>query len=136
MAYLKMVFSIKHYFFSTNSSKKFLFCIQCWNSNRQPLEHESSPITTRPGPRPKCNLSCCFEFSLDWLWSIFLLLCFSDFISFNQECDCQKKFLTKNIFFREEMCDCFVQTKIDFFQLFVANLEMEKTLKDDSEVSN
>ena len=27
--------------------------IQCWDSNPRPLEHESPPITTRPGLPPK-----------------------------------------------------------------------------------
>ena len=30
--------------------------IQCWDSNPQPLEHESSPITTRPGLPPTAYL--------------------------------------------------------------------------------
>ena len=30
--------------------------IQCWDSNPQPLEHESPPITTRPGIPHKGNL--------------------------------------------------------------------------------
>ena len=27
-----------------------------WDSNPQPLEHESSPITTRPGLPPNCRI--------------------------------------------------------------------------------
>ena len=29
--------------------KKYPSSIQCWDLNPQPLEHESPPITTRPG---------------------------------------------------------------------------------------
>ena len=29
--------------------------IWCWDSNPQPLEHESSPVTTRPGLPPIHN---------------------------------------------------------------------------------
>ena len=32
--------------------KKCTSSIQCQDSNSQPLEHKSPPITTRPGPRP------------------------------------------------------------------------------------
>ena len=33
--------------------KKCPSSIQCWDLNQQTLEHESPPITTRPGPPPK-----------------------------------------------------------------------------------
>ena len=35
--------------FTTNKCEKFPSSKQCWDSNPQPLEHESPPITTRPG---------------------------------------------------------------------------------------
>ena len=31
--------------------KKCPSSIRCWDSNSRPLEHESLPITTRPGPQ-------------------------------------------------------------------------------------
>ena len=34
---------------TTNQCEKWPSGIWCWDSNPQPLEHESSPITTRPG---------------------------------------------------------------------------------------
>ena len=43
-------FSNTSQIFTTNRNvKKCPTCIQCWVSNSQPLEHESPPITTRPG---------------------------------------------------------------------------------------
>ena len=40
--------------FTTNRYvKKCPSCIPYWDSNSRPLEHESSPITTRPEPPPK-----------------------------------------------------------------------------------
>ena len=38
--------------FTTNQCEKCPSSIQYWDSNPRPLEHESSPITTRPGLRP------------------------------------------------------------------------------------
>ena len=35
--------------FTTNQCEKCPSSIQYWDSNPRPLEHESSPITTRPG---------------------------------------------------------------------------------------
>ena len=34
--------------------KKCPSCVQCWDSNPQPSDHESPPITTRPGLPPFC----------------------------------------------------------------------------------
>ena len=41
-----------HYIFTTNICEKYLFIIRCWDSKTRPLECESPPITTRPGPDP------------------------------------------------------------------------------------
>ena len=41
-------------FFTTNKCPS---SIQCWDSNPQPSEHESPPITTRPGLPPKSFLT-------------------------------------------------------------------------------
>ena len=52
--------------------KKCTSCIWGWDSNPRPLEHESSPITTRPGQQPethlwRCYLSqCYFRWFLSW----------------------------------------------------------------------
>ena len=35
--------------------------IQCWDWNSQPLEHESPPITTRPGLPPNYSQIVCVE---------------------------------------------------------------------------
>ena len=39
--------------FTTNKCEKCPSSIRGWDSKTRPLEHESPPITTRPGPRPK-----------------------------------------------------------------------------------
>ena len=39
-------------FYTTNKCEKCQSSIQCWDSNPQHLEHESPPITTRPGLQP------------------------------------------------------------------------------------
>ena len=45
-----LFFSNKYYnFYNPTNEKKWPSSIQCWGSNPQPLEHESPPITTRPG---------------------------------------------------------------------------------------
>ena len=36
--------------FTINKCEKYPFSIQCWGLNPQPSDHESPPITTRPGP--------------------------------------------------------------------------------------
>ena len=33
--------------------------IQCWDSKPQPLKHELTPITTRPGLLPYATNVCC-----------------------------------------------------------------------------
>ena len=33
---------------TTNKSEKYASSIRCWDSNSQPLEHESPPIATKP----------------------------------------------------------------------------------------
>ena len=38
--------------FTANMCEKCPSNIQCWDSNPRPLEHESLPITTRPGLPP------------------------------------------------------------------------------------
>ena len=38
--------------FATNQCEKCPSSIQCWDSNQQPLKHELSPVTTRPGLPP------------------------------------------------------------------------------------
>ena len=38
--------------FTTNICEKCPSSIRCWDLNPRPLEHESSPITTRPGLHP------------------------------------------------------------------------------------
>ena len=43
-------------FFTTNRCEKCPSSIQCWDSNPQPSEHESAPITTRPGLPPQTTL--------------------------------------------------------------------------------
>ena len=52
-------------FFQQINLKKCLSSIQCWDSNPQPLEHESPPITTSPGIPPKILniLSVAFQLS-------------------------------------------------------------------------
>ena len=46
----------KNTIFSTNECEKCPSRIQCWDSHPQPLEHESSPITTLPGLPPLNDL--------------------------------------------------------------------------------
>ena len=51
--------------FATNRYvKKYPSSIHCWDSNAQPLEHESTPITTRPGLPPIQTLT--FRYLLEW----------------------------------------------------------------------
>ena len=50
---LFLVFSNKQYNFSTNQCEKCPSSIWRWDLNPQPFEHESSPITTRPGLLPR-----------------------------------------------------------------------------------
>ena len=38
--------------FTANICEKCLSSLRCWDSNSQPLEHQSPPITTRPGLPP------------------------------------------------------------------------------------
>ena len=47
------VFSNKHYNFTTNKCEKCSSSIRHWDSNPRPLEHESPPITIRPGLPPQ-----------------------------------------------------------------------------------
>ena len=49
------VFSNTKYNFTTNKCEKFPSSIRCRDSNSRPLEHESPPITTRPGLKPNNN---------------------------------------------------------------------------------
>ena len=46
----------KHYNFTTNTCEKCPSSIQYWDLNPQPSGHESLPITTRPGLRPKVGV--------------------------------------------------------------------------------
>ena len=43
-------------FFTTKICEKCPSSIWCWDSNLQPSEHESPPITNRPGFHPKFML--------------------------------------------------------------------------------
>ena len=45
----------KHYNFTTNKCERCPTSIWCWDLNPRPSEHESPPITTRPG-LPPCFL--------------------------------------------------------------------------------
>ena len=42
--------------------------IRCWNSNPQPLEHKSSPITTRQG-LPSLSITFCTILPLHFTWN-------------------------------------------------------------------
>ena len=44
--------------FTTNICEKCSSSIQCWDSNPRPSEHESPPITTRPGLPPWLTIVC------------------------------------------------------------------------------
>ena len=44
--------------------KKCPSSMRCWNSNPQPTEHESPPITTRPGLQPVIDVSCIETFTM------------------------------------------------------------------------
>ena len=46
---------------TANKCEKYPSSIRCWDSNPWPLEHESPPITTRPGhpPKPLFSLHPC-----------------------------------------------------------------------------
>ena len=48
----------KHPNFKTIICEKRQSSIRCWDSNPRPSDHESPPITTRPGLPPYCSLSC------------------------------------------------------------------------------
>ena len=56
--------------FTTIICKKCPSSILCQDSNPQPLEHESPPITTRPGPRPK-SVSLSLEVVLKINYNLF-----------------------------------------------------------------
>ena len=43
---------------TTNKCEKCPSSIRCWDLNQHPLEHESPPITTRPGLRPERQQVC------------------------------------------------------------------------------
>ena len=47
--FLFLFFSNKNYNFTTNICDKRPSSIQCWDLNPRPSEHESPPLTTRPG---------------------------------------------------------------------------------------
>ena len=48
----KMIYNIQQGRTMYISTKFFPFSIRCWDSNPRPVEHESPPITTRPGLPP------------------------------------------------------------------------------------
>ena len=50
--------------FTTKNMKKCRSSIQCRDSNSQPLEHQSPPITTRPGLPPILNILLFSIFSI------------------------------------------------------------------------
>ena len=55
-SFIFSLFKQKNTIFTTNQCEKMSKCpssIQCWDSNPWPFQHESSPITTRPGLPPK-----------------------------------------------------------------------------------
>ena len=64
--HLFLVFSKKHYNFTTKQCEKSPSSNRCWDLNPQPSEHESPPITTRPGLLP-------------WTKSLFNILKISNF---------------------------------------------------------
>ena len=51
--------------FTAKKWAKCPFSIRCWDSNPRPLEHESPPITTRPGPPP--TFHTCLTIGPIWL---------------------------------------------------------------------
>ena len=50
-------FQIQITIFTTNKCEKSPSSIQCWNSNPWPSEHESPPVTTRPGLPPTGSIT-------------------------------------------------------------------------------
>ena len=75
------VFSNKHYNFTSNKWEKCPSSVQCWDSSSQPSEHESPPITTRPGFPP--DEFCCLW--MEWKWM-------------QKECKKERKELFKRLF--------------------------------------
>ena len=51
--------------FTTNKCEKCPSSICCRDSNSRPLAHESPPITTRPGSRPKISILLANSVSLE-----------------------------------------------------------------------
>ena len=64
---LFVYFTIKHHNFYNNVMRKCPFSIRSCDSNPQPLDRESPPITTRPGPPPSSFEVLCSALNL-WLW--------------------------------------------------------------------
>ena len=58
-------FQANNTIFTTNQCEKCPSSIQCWDLNPHPFEHESSPITSRPG-LPPSNVITLFGANLDY----------------------------------------------------------------------
>ena len=57
-------FQTNNTIFPTNQCEKYPSRIWCRDSNPQPLEHESSPITIRPGLPPSKSIFLSFKFAI------------------------------------------------------------------------
>ena len=55
--------------FTTNIYEKYPFSIQGWDSNPRPSDHESHPVTTRPGQFCLCEHSWCALFVPQYLFA-------------------------------------------------------------------
>ena len=53
--------------FTTNKCEKCPSSIWCRDSNSRPLEHESPPITTRPGLTPKLYVNFVIKLESKWM---------------------------------------------------------------------
>ena len=69
--YTRALFHLFSYFqtnitiFIANKCENFPSSIRCWDSNPQPSEHESPPITTRPGLPRLFYLNIFVNFSVE-----------------------------------------------------------------------
>ena len=61
-------------FFITNKCEKCPSSIRCWDSNWQPLEHESPPITTRPRKKLRKIRLISTTAQCDKIWRNFVTL--------------------------------------------------------------
>ena len=60
LLFFKMGHPLHLFVFSKHQCKKCPSSIRCWISNSRPLEHQSSPITTRPRLPPELYNFWCF----------------------------------------------------------------------------